>query len=135
MAAYITRRLLQAIPVVFLITVVSFLLMEQAPGGPSAQFAGVPRISAEEVENWLERWCLESNPDVLGILREYAGWLGVWNCDTDSLFSEQGLPNFLPQALGGRGQRHPPWGLRLLGHPRPARPRPDRRAHPSHAAS
>ena len=101
MAAFISRRLLQAIPVVFLITVVSFLLMEMAPGGPASQFAGVPRISATEVENWLERWCLERNPDAFGILREYGGWLGVWNCDTDSLFSEQGLPNFLPQPLGG----------------------------------
>ena len=75
--------------------------MEQAPGGPAAQFAGVPRITAEEVDAWLERWCLERNPDALGIVREYAGWLGVWNCETDSLLSEQGLPNFLPQFLGG----------------------------------
>ena len=96
MGAYITRRVLQAIPVIFLITVVSFLLMEQAPGGPAAQFAGVPRITVEEVDAWLERWCLERNPDALGIVREYAGWLGVWNCETDSLLSEQGLPNFLP---------------------------------------
>ena len=72
-----------------------------APGGPAAQFAGVPRITQTEIDNWLERWCLESNPDALGVLREYAGWLGVWNCDTDSLFSEQGMPNFLPAALGG----------------------------------
>ena len=65
-AAYITRRVLQAIPVIFLITVVSFLLMEQAPGGPAAQFSGIPRITAEEVDAWLERWCLERNPDIVG---------------------------------------------------------------------
>jgi peptide/nickel transport system permease protein len=98
---FIIRRLLQAIPVIFLITVVSFLLMEQAPGGPASQFNGVPRITEEQVEAWLTRWCLERNPDIVGILREYGGWLGVWNCDTDSLLSRQGLPNFLPEALGG----------------------------------
>jgi peptide/nickel transport system permease protein len=101
MTAYIVRRVLQAVPVVFLITVVSFLLMEMAPGGPAAQFTANPRITVEEVERWLARWCLERNPDLVGILREYGGWLGVWNCQTGSLLSEQGLPNFLPEFLGG----------------------------------
>ncbi|MFV2063103.1 MAG: ABC transporter permease [Chloroflexota bacterium] len=101
MAAYITRRLLQAIPVIFLITVVSFMLMQQAPGGPASQFNGVPRITVEQVDAWLTRWCLERNPDLVGIVREYLGWLGVWNCQTGGLLSEQGLPNFLPTFLGG----------------------------------
>ena len=115
MAAFIVRRLLQAIPVIFLISVVTFLLMEQAPGGPAAQFNGVPRITAEQVEAYLERWCLESNPDIVGILREYGGWLGVYNCTTDSVFSEQGLPNFLPAALGGgtNGVIHGDFGVSL----------------------
>jgi peptide/nickel transport system permease protein len=100
-AAFIVRRLLQAIPVIFLITVVSFMLMEQAPGGPAAQFNGVPRITVEQIDAWLERWCLERNPDIVGVAREYLGWLGVWNCQTDSIMSPQGLPNFLPTGLGG----------------------------------
>src|SRR5690606_34225176 len=33
------------------------------------------------------------------------GWLGVWNCDGEGLLgglmSDQGMPNFLPQFLGG----------------------------------
>lgn len=116
MAAYITRRLLQAIPVAFLISVISFMLMEVAPGGPTAQFAGVPRISAEDIDAWLARWCLERNPDIFGILREYGGWLGVWNCDTGGLFSAQGLPNFLPQALGGgdNGLLHGDFGFSVI---------------------
>ena len=101
MGAFIIRRLLQAIPVLFLISLLSFWLMEQAPGGPSAQFAANARITPEQVDAWLKRWCLERNPDAFGILREYGGWLGVWNCETGSLLSEQGLPNFLPTALGG----------------------------------
>jgi len=100
-AAFITRRVIQAIPVIFLVTVVSFLLMEQAPGGPAAQFSGIPRITEEEVNAWLERWCLERNPDIVGILREYGGWTGIYNCETDSIFSPQGMPNFLPAFLGG----------------------------------
>jgi peptide/nickel transport system permease protein len=99
--AYIIRRLLQAIPVLFLISLISFWLMEIAPGGPSTQFASNPRITAEQVDAWLKRWCLERNPDSFGVLREYGGWLGVWNCETGSFLSEQGLPNLLPESLGG----------------------------------
>jgi peptide/nickel transport system permease protein len=114
-AVFITRRLLQAIPVIFLISVVSFLLMEQAPGGPASQFNGVPRITEEQVDAWLTRWCLERNPDIVGVMREYAGWLGVWNCETNSILSEQGLPNFLPAALGGgtNGVLHGDFGFSL----------------------
>jgi peptide/nickel transport system permease protein len=101
MAPYVVRRLLQAIPVLFLISLFSFWLMEQAPGGPAAQFAANPRITPDIIEAWLRRWCLEPNPDMFGVLREYGGWLGVWNCETGSFLSEQGVPNFLPQALGG----------------------------------
>ena len=35
MCRYIIRRSLQAIPVILLIAVVSFLLMQAAPGGPA----------------------------------------------------------------------------------------------------
>jgi len=101
MSQYVIRRIIQAIPVVFLISVVSFGLMQLAPGGPQAQFNQNPRISKDAVDKWLQSWCLERSPDPYGVLREYGGWLGVWNCDTDSFFSEQGMPNFLPTALGG----------------------------------
>ncbi len=101
MGAYIVRRLLQAIPVIFLITVVSFALMMQAPGGPAAQFAGNPRVTPAEIEKWLARYCLEQNPDPVGWARIYGGWTGIWNCDDQSFFSAQGMPNFLPGFLGG----------------------------------
>lgn len=101
MGAYIVRRVLQAIPVIFLITVISFALMMQAPGGPAAQFAGNPRVTPEEIEKWLSRYCLEQNPDVVGWARIYGGWTGIWNCNENSLLSAQGMPNFLPGFLGG----------------------------------
>jgi peptide/nickel transport system permease protein len=98
---FITSRVLQAIPVLFLISLVSYGLMALAPGGPAAQFNQNPRISQEQVDAWLASWCLERDPDAVGIVRQYLGWLGVYNCETQSLLSEQGWPNVLPTALGG----------------------------------
>jgi ABC-type dipeptide/oligopeptide/nickel transport system permease component len=87
---FIASRILQAIPVVFLIAVVSFGLMQLAPGGPQAQFNQNPHITQDQIDAWMRRWCLEPNADATGILREFGGWLGVWNCETQSLLSEQG---------------------------------------------
>ncbi len=101
MTSYIIRRLLEAIPVLFIISVVSFVLMQQAPGGPQAAFNQNPHITPQQVDAWLARWCLERDPGVIGTVREYAGWLGIWNCTGGGFLSAQGLPNFLPAALGG----------------------------------
>ncbi len=101
MLRFITSRILQAIPVLFLISLVSYGLMALAPGGPQAQFNQNPRISQEQIDEWLRSWCLEREPDAVGIVRQYLGWLGVYNCETQSLLSEQGLPNLLPTPLGG----------------------------------
>jgi peptide/nickel transport system permease protein len=101
MLRFIAGRVLQAIPVLFLIMVVSFMLMQLAPGGPQAQFNQNPHISKEQVDAWLRNWCLERSPDAFGILREFGGWTGIWNCDTQSLFSSQGGLNVLPAGLGG----------------------------------
>jgi len=97
---FITSRILQAIPVLVLISLVSYGLMALAPGGPQAQFNQNPRITQEQIDEWLRSWCLEREPDAVGIVRQYLGWLGVYNCETQSLLSEQGLPNVLPTALG-----------------------------------
>jgi peptide/nickel transport system permease protein len=115
MIKYILRRLLQAIPVIFLITLVSFWLMLQAPGGPEAAFNQNPHINHAQIEAWLKAWCLEQNPDIFGIAREYLGWMGIWNCDTGSILSAQGLPNFLPTFLGGgtNGILHGDFGLSI----------------------
>lgn len=120
MGKYIIRRVLQAIPVIFLIAVVSFLLMQAAPGGPAAAFNQNPKISDAEKAAWLSRWCLESRPDAVGMLREFAGWMGLWNCQggtaAGSFFSAQGLPNVLPAFLGGgtNGVLHGDFGTSLF---------------------
>ncbi len=48
MFRYIVRRLLQAIPTFFGITILSFMLMTAAPGGPSGIVTDDPRISVEQ---------------------------------------------------------------------------------------
>ena len=120
MVAYIIRRVVQAIPVLFLIAVVSFALMQAAPGGPQAQFNQNPRIGPEQIERYLARWCLERNPDAFAMLRSFGGWFGVWNCDAKGFFSDQGLPNFLPSFVGGgnNGILHLDFGL-SMAHNRP----------------
>ena len=101
MTRYIIRHALEAIPVLFIISIVSFVLMQQAPGGPQAAFNQNPHITPEQVNAWLARWCLERDPGVLGTIREYLGWLGIWNCQGGGFFAASGLPNFLPTFLGG----------------------------------
>jgi peptide/nickel transport system permease protein len=44
---FIMRRLLQAIPTVFGITILSFLIMTAAPGGPTSTLSIDPRLSVE----------------------------------------------------------------------------------------
>ena len=116
MTKYILRRVIQAIPVIFVISLVSFWLMIQAPGGPEAVFNQNPHITHEQVLAWLKRWCLEQNPDVFGVVREYLGWIGIWNCDAGSLFASSGLPNFFPTFLGGgtNGILHGDFGLSIF---------------------
>ncbi len=119
MGRYIIRRALQAIPVIFLIAVISFLLMQAAPGGPQAQFNQNPKISPAMVDSWLKNWCLERNPGPVGMLREFGGWLGVWNCSGGGLLSAQGMPNFLPTFMGGgtNGVLHGDFGLSITTQP------------------
>lgn len=101
MSKYIIRRSLGLIPLLLGIVLVSFTLMKLAPGGPQSQFNQNPRVTEAQIEAWLERWCLERNPTPLSVVREFGGWLGVYNCKTDSFLSEQGGLNILPSALGG----------------------------------
>jgi len=124
MASYIVRRVVQALPVLFLIAVVSFGLMMVAPGGPQNQFNQNPRITQEQIDQYLARWCLQSRPDPVGVLRTFGGWMGVWNCEHggtgfDGFFSQHGMPNVLPGFLGGgdNGLLHLDFGRSMLVSP------------------
>ena len=106
MGKYIVRRSIQAIPVIFLIAVVSFLLMQAAPGGPAAAFNQNPKISEAQKEAWLARWCLEKNPDArrhAARVRRLDGRLELRGRHRNGSFFNPatGMPNFLPACLGG----------------------------------
>ena len=66
---YIVRRLIQAVFLMLLITVLQFVIMRLAPGGP-AQFAEDPRISNEYREAMLESYGLNDPVPV-----QYLKWL------------------------------------------------------------
>jgi peptide/nickel transport system permease protein len=101
MIKYIIRRAIGLIPLLLGIVIVSFALMKLAPGGPERQFNQNPRVTEEQIDAWLTRWCLEREPTPAGIVREFSGWLGFYNCDTEGFLSESGGLNFLPEFLGG----------------------------------
>jgi peptide/nickel transport system permease protein len=72
MGKYIIRRLLQAIPVLIGISLVTYFILLIAPGGPMARFAQNPRITAAQIEAFQRRWGLLDPIPV-----QYCKWLGV----------------------------------------------------------
>ncbi len=88
MIKYVVRRFIQAIPVLFLITVITFLLMH-VQGNPADRFAQNTHITAEQIAAFKHRWGLDDP-----LLLQYCKWLGVCG---DKPF----LLNALPAALGG----------------------------------
>ena len=50
MGTYITRRLLQAIPMLFIISILLFVLVNLAPGGPMAGYGRKGRGQVERME-------------------------------------------------------------------------------------
>jgi len=72
MAKYIVRRLIQTIPVLIGITLITYFILLLAPGGPLARFAQNPKITQAQVEAFQRRWGL-LDPIPL----QYCKWLGV----------------------------------------------------------
>ncbi len=70
MSSYIIRRLLQAIPTVFGVTLVSFLLMQAAPGDPVAMMTFNPTNTAADRERLRREFCLDRS-----VPEQYAIWL------------------------------------------------------------
>ncbi len=111
MTKFIIRRILGLIPLLLGVIIISFFLMKAAPGGPQAQFQGNKRITQEQIDAWLRRWCLQPTDvntpmlqQVGNIVVEFGGWFGVLNCNRSGLeafTSDQGGLNILPAALGG----------------------------------
>ncbi|MCM3745050.1 ABC transporter permease [Sporosarcina luteola] len=70
MASYIVRRILYAIPLLFLITIISFGMMKMAPGDPTALMMD-PMIKKENLVAYQEAYGLNDN-----VLVQYVRWLG-----------------------------------------------------------
>jgi len=68
---YAIRRLLQAIPLLLLLSAILFALVRAAPGGPLAQALRNPNISAAQREQLRERLGLNQPLPV-----QYAQWIG-----------------------------------------------------------
>src|SRR3954452_12533954 len=107
MTKYVIRRLLQAIPVLFGITIVVYAILLAAPGGPTARFAQNPRLTVADREAFKKAWGLDQPVPI-----QYCRWMGFCNPDTEgtmlgslptpaAFIGPSGLPNFLPEAISG----------------------------------
>ncbi len=72
MTQYVIRRLLQAIPLLLLISFTVFMLMQLIPGGPMAAYENNPNISAEDLERLREELGLNVPKHI-----QYINWLSA----------------------------------------------------------
>jgi peptide/nickel transport system permease protein len=105
MVQFVLRRILQAIPTLFGITILTYLLMAAAPGGPVAALTFDPRISVEQRER-LAAILGVNDPLPLQYLRWLAGddWMR-WDTDGDGIADGSFL---LPLDVNGDGINEPP---------------------------
>jgi peptide/nickel transport system permease protein len=122
MLKYILRRVIQAIPVLFGITIVVYAILISAPGGPTAKFANNPRVTEADREKFKKAWGLDQPIPI-----QYGRWLGVLNPDGEGIgvfFGpttyevagvQFGLPHFLPTPISGgeNGVLHGDFGVSI----------------------
>lgn len=99
MTRFIVRRIISAIPTLFITSLLIYAILLAAPGGPQARFVNNPKITLEQIERFKHRWGLDQPVPI-----QYCRWLGACNPDGQGLgifISDQGWPNFLPGFLGG----------------------------------
>src|SRR5437899_6447824 len=73
MALFLARRLLQAIPLLLFISLLVFLLIHAAPGGPLAIYLSNPNVRPEDIER-LRRALGLDRP----VWQQYLSWLGAF---------------------------------------------------------
>lgn len=76
MAKFIARRILQMLPLLIGITLISFIVMQLAPGDYLDQFKANPQIKPETIENLRRDFGLVENPGFKDYIVMYAKWLG-----------------------------------------------------------
>jgi len=71
LSAYITRRILQTIPILFIISILLFIMVRSAPGGPLTAARRNPNITEEQIQKLEEQLGLNRPLPV-----QYADWIG-----------------------------------------------------------
>jgi peptide/nickel transport system permease protein len=105
MTKFVIRRAIQAIPVLFGITIVVYGILLAAPGGPEAKFANNPRMTQEQKDAFIKAWGLDQPIPI-----QYCRWMGLCNPETEgtmlgslpvpaAFIGPSGLPNFLPAGI------------------------------------
>ena len=105
MIKYTLRRLFQAIPTLFGITVLTYMLMLAAPGGPVAALAFGPTVTPQEKAALGARLGV-NDPPVVQYLRWLAGddWMR-WDSNGDGISDQSVL---IPLDADGDGEPEPP---------------------------
>jgi peptide/nickel transport system permease protein len=116
---YVIRRVIQAIPVLFGITIIVYGILLAAPGGPTARFANNPRVTHADREPIKKAWGLDQPIPV-----QYCRWIGACNPEVSdkvlgifpspaALLGPTGWPNILPQGISGssNGVLHGDFGV------------------------
>ena len=108
MVKYTLRRLIQAIPTFFGITIFAYLLMTAAPGGPVAALTFDPRVTPQQRERVAAQLGV-NDPWPIQYLRWLAGddWMR-WDSNGDGVADSSFL---LPLDADGDGEPEPP-GMR-----------------------
>ena len=74
MTKFVIRRAIQAIPVLFGITIVVYGILLAAPGGPTAKFANNPKMTEIQKQKFKEAWGLDQPIPI-----QYCRWMGFCN--------------------------------------------------------
>jgi peptide/nickel transport system permease protein len=109
MTKYVIRRLIQAVPTLFGITILTYALMLAAPGGPVAALTFSPTVTPQERAALAARLGV-NDPAYIQYLRWLLGddWMR-WDSDGDGIADHSFL---LPLDADGDGEPEPP-GNRL----------------------
>lgn len=105
MVKYILRRLIQAVPTLFGITILTFIIITAAPGGPTAALALDPRLTPAQKEKQAARLGV-NQPWPVQYLRWLIGddWMR-WDSDGDGIADRAII---LPLDADGDGVPEPP---------------------------
>jgi peptide/nickel transport system permease protein len=96
---YALRRIGASILIVLGTTVLIYLLLLAAPGGPAQKYANNPKFTAIQVQAYTKALGLDKSP-----IEQYCRWLGACDRNADlpeSLIGPTGLPSILPTPLSG----------------------------------